>query len=94
MDTGNEDTNAAKNILRKGLSRLACPEKGVAHIGHRETRPLDRSLKQKIRSRLVAHDALPLGVSEAENPRLTGGDSVNSSVPSLRGVPSGVLRSC
>jgi len=35
-------------------SRLACPEKGVAHIGHREMVLSDRSLKQEIRSRLGA----------------------------------------
>ena len=52
--TENADTNAAKNILREGLSRLACPEKGVAHMGHRETGLSDRSLKQQIRSRLIA----------------------------------------
>jgi len=52
--TENADTNAAKNILREGLSRLACPEKGAAHIGHRETAQSGRSLKQEIRSRLVA----------------------------------------
>ena len=48
------DTNAAKNILRAGLSRLACPERGAAHIGHGETVLSDRSLQQEIRSRLVA----------------------------------------
>src|SRR5664279_5385038 len=52
--TENADTNAAKNVLREGLSRLACPEKGVALKGHRETVQLHRSLKQEIRSRLVA----------------------------------------
>ena len=52
--TENADTNAAKNILREGLSRLACPEKGVAHTGHREMVLSDHSLKQEIRSRLVA----------------------------------------
>jgi putative transposase len=52
--TENADTNAAKNVLREGLSRLACPEKGVARTGHREMVPSDRSLKQEIRSRLVA----------------------------------------
>jgi putative transposase len=52
--TENADTNAAKNILREGLSRLACPEKGAAFIEHRETVQSGRSLKQEIRSRLVA----------------------------------------
>ena len=52
--TENVDINAAKYILREGLSRLACPEKGVAHMGHRETGLSDRSLKQQIRSRLIA----------------------------------------
>ena len=52
--TENADTNAAKNILREGLSRLACPERGAAHMGHGEMVPLDHSLKQEIRSRLVA----------------------------------------
>ena len=52
--TENADTNAAKNIRREGLSRLACPERGAAHIGHGETVQLGRSLKQEIRSRLVA----------------------------------------
>ena len=52
--TVNADTNAAKNILREELSRLACPKKGVVRIGHRETGPSDRSLKQERRSRLVA----------------------------------------
>jgi transposase len=52
--TEDADTKTAKNILRDGLSRFACPEKGVAHIGHRETGLSDRSLKQGIRSRLVA----------------------------------------
>ena len=44
----------AKNILREGLSRLACPEKGAAFIEHREMVQSGRSLKQEIRSRLVA----------------------------------------
>jgi putative transposase len=52
--TENADTNAAKNILREGLSRLACPENGVTHIGHKETRLTAQSLKQEIRSQLVA----------------------------------------
>jgi len=52
--TENVDINAAKYILREGLSRLACPEKGVALKGHRETVQLHRSLKQEIRSWLVA----------------------------------------
>jgi putative transposase len=52
--TENADTNAAKNILREGLSRLACPEKGAAFIEHREMVQSGRSLKQEIRSRLVA----------------------------------------
>jgi putative transposase len=52
--TENADTNAAKNILREGLSRLARPEKGAAFIEHRETVQSGRSLKQEIRSRLVA----------------------------------------
>ncbi len=77
--TENADTNAAKNVLREGLSRLACPEKGVAHIGHRETGLSARSLKQEIRSWLVAKATLPLGVSEAENPLLSGGENVNHS---------------
>ena len=53
-NTENADTNGAKNILREGLSRLACPEKGAAFIEHRETVQSGRSLKQEIRSRLVA----------------------------------------
>ena len=53
-NTENADTNGAKNILREGLSRLACPEKGAAFIGHREMVQSGRSLKQEIRSRLVA----------------------------------------
>jgi putative transposase len=52
--TENADTNAAKNILREGLSRLACPEKDAACIGHRETVLSGRSVKQEVRSRLVA----------------------------------------
>ena len=52
--TENADTNAAKNILREGLSRLACPERGAAQIGHGETVQSDRSLKQEVRSRLLA----------------------------------------
>jgi putative transposase len=52
--TENADTNAAKNILREGLSRLACPQKGAAFTGHRETVLSDLSRKQEIRSRLVA----------------------------------------
>ena len=52
--TENADTNAVKNILREGLARLAYPEKGAAFIEHRETVQSGRSLKQKIRSRLVA----------------------------------------
>ena len=52
--TENADTNAAKNILREGLSRLACPKKGAALTGHRETVLSDLSRKQEIRSRLVA----------------------------------------
>jgi len=52
--TENADNNAAKNILGEGLSLLACPEKGAALIGHREPVQSDRSLKQEIRSRLVA----------------------------------------
>ena len=52
--TENADTNAAKNVLREGLSRLACPKKGAAFIEHRETVQSGRSLKQEIRSRLVA----------------------------------------
>jgi len=52
--TENADTNAAKNILREGLSRLACPEKGATFIEHRETVQSGRSLKHEIRSRLVA----------------------------------------
>ena len=47
------DTNGAKNILRAGLSRLACPERGAANIGHGETVLSERSLQQEIRSRLV-----------------------------------------
>lgn len=52
--TENADTNAAKNILRERLCRLACPEKGVVHIGRRVTGQSDRSWKQEIRSRPVA----------------------------------------
>jgi putative transposase len=52
--TENAGTNAAKHILREGLARLACPEKGVAHTGHREMVLSDRSLTQEIRSRLVS----------------------------------------
>jgi transposase len=52
--TEDADTHAAKNILGKGLSLLACPEKSAAFIGHREPVQSDRSLEQEIRSRLVA----------------------------------------
>ena len=52
--TENADTNAAKNVLREGLSRLACPERGADQIGHGETVQSDRALKQEVRSRLVA----------------------------------------
>ena len=52
--TEDADTNTAKNILGEGLFLFACPEKGAAPIGHREPVQSDRSLKQEIRSRLVA----------------------------------------
>jgi transposase len=52
--TENADTNAAKNILSEGLSRLACPKNGAALRGRRETVPSDLSRKHEIRSRLVA----------------------------------------